>query len=793
MDYIAHINEYSGEKQTVADHCRNTACIAAMKLKDCGFEKTAYLAGLLHDFGKYTEKFREYIIDAAMGKNVVRGSVNHTFAGVRYILDKYHNKNSIGVEDILAEIIAFVIGSHHGIFDIIGEDSDKNGFAYRQRKDDIDYDEANKNFLCNCATENEIERLFVCSRKELVDFTTKIKKLCQDRGSLGRSEMYFYYGALCRLILSAVVEGDRKDTAEFMQIKPQSIIESIVDWKCLCDRLENKLGNLKGDTPIAEARQEISKSCALAAEKEDGIYRLNVPTGGGKTLSSLRYALAHAAKFKKKRIIFTMPLLSIIEQNAAVIKEFLDDNGEIVLEHHSNVMLSKEGEELDRHELLIENWNAPIIVTTMVQILYTFFKDKMCAVRRFHTLCDSVLVIDEVQTVPFKMLSLFDLVCNFLTKICNCTIVLCSATQPCFEKAVHPICPAPLELINLSADLLKVFDRVKLHNVGMMDKYQIADFGKMQLDDKRSILIICNTKKEAAEIFSELVEEMDDNIEAVFLSASLCTVHRHDVIDKLRLALQKEKKVLCVSTQVIEAGVDISFDCVIRLYAGMDNIIQAAGRCNRNGENNAFAPVYIVDYIGENLAHLPEIKAGKDATIELLAEFERDAGLYSDNLMSDEAIGFYYRKLFASMKQGYQDFYKRNKDLYVYKLFADNFDNNGKWWRKYFLQNSLKTGGKEFEVFENDAVDVIVPYNEGKKVIEDICSDKAKYDMAYLMHCLDMAKGYTVSLFKYNVETLQREGGLIVIGEGRIFVLDQRYYDDNFGVMTEPKTVAEFI
>ena len=794
--FPAHISlDESGKKsiQSVAEHCQNTADRAELLLKDVGFGKTAYLVGIMHDFGKYTEKFRQYISDAADGKNVTRGSVNHTFAGSRYILDNYHHNTVQSIKDITAEIIAFSIGSHHGIFDIAGEDATQNGFLHRQTKEDIDYEEARCNFLQNCISEEEIQKLFSSACEEIARFTQKINKLCQKEREVGQSEMYFYYNFLCRLILSAAVEGDSHDTACFMSLDQHTAYKNDIDWKALSNTLEKKLATLDNSTPLSEIRCSISKACASAAEKKKGIYRLNVPTGGGKTLSSLRYALYHAQRYHKKRIIFTMPLLSIIEQNAAVIKDFLADAGDIVLEHHSNVLTPEEGEALDKRELLLENWNAPIIVTTLVQLLYTIFKDKMGSVRRFHSLCGSILVIDEVQTVPFKMLSLFNLACNFLTEICDCTLIFCSATQPCFEKACHPIAPPPTDLIRIPTEALKAFDRVKIINNGLMNIEQLVTFAKEQLTVKRTVLLICNTKREAKEIFAGISEALSSDTASFYLSASLCTKHRQNVVKALREALEQKQPVICVSTQVIEAGVDISFDCVIRLCAGMDSIIQAAGRCNRNGESNLLSPVYIVELSSEQLSHLPEIAAGKNACRELLAEYEQSPKSFHYNLMSDEAIGFFYRKLFFNMKKRYQDFYKKDKEIFLYDLFADNPDNSEKWRGKYFLQAALKTGGKEFEIFENDTVDVIVPYKKGREIIAEICSNKAKYSPEYLGECLKTVKGYTVSLFRYQKENLQQKGGLININNGNLYILEQSYYDDIFGITEEPKTSAEFI
>lgn len=194
--------------------------------------------------------------------------------------------------------------------------------------------------------------------------------------------------------------------------------------------METKLDQFPQDSPIDRARRAISDQCRQAAQQPGGVFRLNVPTGGGKTLSSLRFALAHARRHRKQRIIFTSPLLSILEQNAAVIRAYIQDDS-LILEHHSNlVRTAEDGQKLDERELLTETWESPIILTTLVQLLNTLFSGKTTAIRRFHSLCGSVIVIDEVQTVPSKMLSLFSLAVNFLAEICGATVVLCPPPSP---------------------------------------------------------------------------------------------------------------------------------------------------------------------------------------------------------------------------------------------------------------------------------------------------------------------------------------------------------------------------
>lgn len=434
--YPAHIRE-TGERQTVREHCRNTAALAANALRPLGLEKSAYLAGLLHDAGKNKKEYEDYLLEAAAGGSVVRGSVNHTFAGVRFLLDRWHcGEGDLSYSDVTAELLAFAVGSHHGLFDCV-DPQQHSGFFHRQTKEGIFYDESRQGFLAEVADEEELEHLFRDAVREMTPMLDRLAALStQVDDNEADRETAFYIGLLARMLLSAVIEGDRTDTATFMDgIEPPVFPEDMRPiWTERLAFMEKKLAAFPRKTPIDLARHTISDTCAAGAARPGGVYRLNVPTGGGKTLASLRFALTHAAKRNCSRIIFTAPLLSILDQNAQVIRDYIGDDT-LILEHHSNLAEPKETpERLQELELLTASWSAPIIITTLVQLLNTCFSGRTSAIRRFHALCRSVIVIDEVQTVPGKMLTLFNLAVNFLSEVCGATIVLCSAPSPVWRQ-----------------------------------------------------------------------------------------------------------------------------------------------------------------------------------------------------------------------------------------------------------------------------------------------------------------------------------------------------------------------
>ncbi|MDM8111042.1 CRISPR-associated helicase Cas3' [Phascolarctobacterium faecium] len=786
MEYPAHIRKVDGKKyiQTVEEHCRGVAEIAAELLRDIGLEKTAYLAGMVHDLGKFSENFKNYIEKAANGEKVQRGSVNHTFAGVRFLLKKHSDEQLSGFSDIILEILAYAVGAHHGLFDCV-DDNNNNGFTKRIQKEGIDYLNAAQEFLKICCSEQDIEDLLKQSEKEFLPVFNEIEKLADNADAkIQNTQITFYIGFLARLILSAIIEADRSDTAQFMNGYSEKTVKNISEiWINCIKNVEQKLSTMPLDKPINKTRAQISALCAEAGNLESGIYRLNLPTGAGKTLTSLRYALHHALAHNKKRIIFTMPLLSIIEQNAGIIHDYIG-NEELILEHHSNIVETDENDELDKRELLVESWDVPIIITTMVQLLNTLFAGKTANIRRMQALCNSIIVIDEVQTVPDKMLSLFNLALNFLAKICNATIILCSATQPCFEKTMYPLDKSVKDLITLTKEQETVFKRVRLEYKGEMDCEELADFAAGILEENNRLLLVCNTKNEAAVMFNLLCSKLKD-VKAFHISAGMCTAHRKETIKEMQEALKnKQQKVLCVSTQVIEAGVDVSFARVIRLLAGMDNIVQATGRENRNREFDGRAPGYIVRLKGEFLKGLSEIEAAKNAAANLLVKYRNNPQIYDDDLMSAKAVNEYYKSLYENVKSGYHDFYIESVRDSILNLMSCNGNVDSEKipeYNKYFMHQALKTAGGLFTVFDESSIDIIVPYDRGTEIIQEVFAVGDK-DYEKLKAILKEAKLYTVSLFKYQKIKLEEQGALIFVPSAGVYILQDGYYDELTGL-----------
>ena len=779
-ELIAHISE-SGEVQTVKEHSLSTANFAQASLQQVGLGSTGKVAGLVHDLGKGKRDYQEYIIASAAGLPVRRGSVIHTFAGVYYMLTSYTD----GMEKLAAELIAYAVGSHHGNFDIIDEHYD-NGFTHRLTKQPEKEEEAIGN-IGQIFDVQDFNSLFAEAVIEVEAVYNRISSISKDQ-----TEAYFYLGLVARLLSSAVIDGDRKDTAQFMNGANFDDLHtgSRKLWEEVGNSIVSFIDKFDQTTEIQKARREISDICEAFAIEKGGIYRLNAPTGGAKTLAALRYSVTHAKHHDKKRVIYTAPMLSILEQNTDAIRSAVNDNT-LVLEHHSNVILPQNEEDLAKYEMLAETWDSPIIATTLAQLLNALFSGKTTSIRRFHSLCNSVIIIDEIQQAPQNMLHLINLAVNFLSEICNATVVICSATQPTLQKMEYRMNISGTEMISEEdfERFQKIFKRTKLVDKGRM---KLADLPGMILDlvaEEKSVLTVCNTKKSARTLFSMLKEH---DVTCFHLSASMCPAHRRRVIKNIRNALSNNEKVVCISTQVIEAGVDISFDTAIRLAAGMDNAVQTAGRVSRNGECGSIAEVYIVNCADENLGPLADIKNAQTATNDLLTCFKESPERFDNDLCSEKAIEYFYDKLYSQLPQGHFDLKKDGHDD-ILTLLSTGPSKGGRDEEKYYLRQAFKTAGELFEVFDNSSRAVIVPYGRGSKLIADLCSAKASEDFSYTKKLLSEANDYTVSIYEYQYKKLLKDGAIREILDGSVLVLNEGWYGDEGLLEKEDQNTCDIL
>lgn len=757
---------------------------------------TAYLAGLLHDMGKYTVRYQDYLEKAARGEKVRRGSVNHTFCGCVYLFNRYHIGKAQGIGTLTCELLAFAVGSHHGEFDCVDLESN-SGFEHRLQADtsETGYDEAVPRFLSECASGEEVDRLFALAQEEVSALLATFKSHMK----YTQKTVAFLLGMAARMLLSAVIDGDRRDTAEFMSGSAFDFRSGTKElWAAQTAFLEEKLAGFRADSPINRARSHFSEQCRLFAERNGGgIYRMTLPTGGGKTLAALRYALVHAKAHAKKRILFVIPLLSILDQNSAVIRKNIQ-NKKILTEHHSNVVKTFETkEELDKYELLTETWESPILITTLVQLLNALFSNQTTAIRRMSALSESVIVIDEVQSLPKRVTHMFTMALNFLAYGCGATIVLSSATQPCFDQTNQPLkYSEPADIVPFDRTFFDVFKRTEVRDETApygMDIGELAEASVNILEGVSSLLIICNTKESALQLYTELKRRCG-GCNIFHLSASMCMKHRTDTLDRINACLRDREKLLCVSTQLVEAGVDFSFESVIRIMAGLDNIAQAAGRCNRHNDFGGLCGVHLMSLKpgAENLRMLREIQTAQHCANSFLLRFGQNPERYENDLLSDASLAEYYSILFAEpdvkLRFAYPVTLSKDHTENLFDLLSDNLNHldRPKFKDRYFLNQSFKTAGELFEVFDEDTTDLLVPYNdEALGIIADLNSAQAKFDYGFLKACVEKAKPYTIHIFEYQKKKLEEYRMLSPIHQGRFIALDEQCYHPEIGLHIE--------
>lgn len=601
---------------------------------------------------------------------------------------------------------------------------------------------------------------------------------------------------LSKFIFSALIDTDRTNTRLFEENQVSKEREnSKTLFEGYYEQLVEKVNSFPSNTPINALRAAMSQQCDQYAEKTSGIYTLSIPTGGGKTLSSLRYALKHAKLYDKKRIIYVVPYTTIIEQNAAEVRNILMDD-ENILEHHSNVIedISYNDEPEDgvmtieqKLKLAKDNWDVPIIFTTMVQFLNTFYAKGNRNTRRLHNLSEAVIIFDEVQKVPVSCISLFNQSVNFLRTYCKSSIILCTATQPALDFVHHKLDISPdAEIVENLEDVREAFKRVEVidYTIKAVDTNELASFIRDKSQEVNSILIILNTKSVVKSLYEKLKE--DESVPIYHLSTSMCASHRNDILTEVRQRLKENEPTICVSTQLIEAGVDVSFDCVIRSLAGLDSIAQAAGRCNRHGEKEV-GHVYIVDHKEENLTRLKEIKVGKQIAKKLLKDIEHQEESYATRILSTELMERYF-KLYYTELQGKLDYFVPQLEKNMTELLMET-KYNYSYYQAYcskeqkqlplFLANSYKTAADYFEVIDSITTSVIVPYGYGKEIIAELNGSTTIDNLTSL---LKRAQQFTINLHKFEVEQLAKHDGLVSCLKGSLFVLKEGSYDDEYGL-----------
>lgn len=577
-----------------------------------------YVAGRWHDLGKFSEAFQQYLRSAAgdshQGEST--GKVDHSSAGAQHAM--------ASLPTPLNAMVAYAIAGHHaGLLD--GLNGRRACLKARLRKKDLPLWRG-----------RVPEKLLVAPQIAMPTLKATTK-----------SDAAFQLGFATRMLFSCLVDADFLATEFFMNPeqaaeRPQGRTDFTALDTHLTVYLDNRFPRTEGR--VAEARARVLAACREKAIGTPGFYSLTVPTGGGKTLSSLAFALHHCAANGLNRVIYAIPFTSIIEQTADVFRSVFDsfpaDIDQLILEHHSNFDLEKE---TVRTRLASENWDAPLIVTTNVQLFESLFANKPSRCRKLHRIANSTIILDEAQTLPVTLLKPCLRALRLLVEQYGCTVVLCTATQPAIEHRENEFeigLPAPTRIIDDAPTLYQRLRRVTVRDAGTLDcEVLVARMGKNEQG-----LAIVNTRRHAAALFDAL-KDHNGAEGCVHLSAAMTPDHRSQKLAEIRQRLEERQPCRVVATQLIEAGVDVDFPEVWRALAGLDAIAQAAGRCNREGRLGAAVAWVFQPEEGEFSNLFGTIKTGANAASQVIG-CER-----YDDLLGLDAIEHYFRLHYWSHKQ----------------------------------------------------------------------------------------------------------------------------------------------
>lgn len=700
---IAHVRQSdSGEWQihSLEEHLREVGRIAAEMAEAFGSGEWANLAGLWHDLGKYRPAFQSYIKHVS-GYNVdahIEGSagrVDHSTAGA------IHAMNTLNAP---GRVLAYLIAGHHaGLPDWDSADAAGSALSIRleEGKKKNYLGEALANIPCN-----DFPSACIPASKPL-------------GGSVG---LHLWM----RMLFSCLVDADFLDTEAFMSPDRAGLRESskeLSELKAAFDAYMERKSAKAEETPVNRIRAGILRDCRAAAQNEQGIFTLTVPTGGGKTLSAMAFALDHAMKHGLERVIIAIPYTSIIEQTAEQYREIF---GDAVLEHHSNLETDKESA---KSRLAAENWDAPIIVTTNVQLLESLFAARTSRCRKLHNIANSVIVIDEAQLLPPDFLQPVVDVLQLLTEHYGVTLVLSTATQPALGsrrdghgRTLLRGLDNATEIIGDVRTLYAALDRVRVQKPLDMNSRVTWEELAESLLQHESVLAIVNTRRDCRQLFDLMPEG------TIHLSALMCGQHRSDVIATIKRKLKNGEQVRVVSTQLVEAGVDFDFPVVYRALAGLDSIAQAAGRCNREGKRDK-GDVFV--FVPPNPAPKGMLLFGEQATRSVWHG-------YMGHPLSHELFGRYFQQYFGAEepdKHGICDLLTKDamRCVLQFRSAAERFrliDDRGTW-------------------------QILVPYNDkGEKLLKRLRFGDMNRDLSRQL------QRYTVTVYEIEFKKLRDIGAI---------------------------------
>lgn len=703
MDYIAHLRSETDKKeQPLYEHIKNVAELSK-KFSECLIlSDYAEIIGMLHDIGKYSNRFQQRI----NGNDKIK--VDHSTCGAQ---------EAFKMKLLMA---AFCIAGHHGGIPNIGVRTDSENdptLTGRLKRNTEDYS----------AWINEVDR-------------SKFKPIAEPF-----TKNRIPYTFILRFLFSCLVDADYLDTENFMS-NGAVLRDSGEDLTYLLNLLNKhieKWQNPSGKLNILRT-QMLNECIDVGKNCNEKLFTLTVPTGGGKTISSMAFALNYAVKHSKKRIIYVIPYTSIIEQNAEVFRKIFGMNN--VLENHSNVDFdSLDNETKIQMMLAAENWNSPIVVTTAVQFFESMFSNKPSKCRKIHNIADSVVIFDEAQMLPLDYLLPCATAIRQLAENYNSAVVLCTATQPNFQSILNLTEKTnKLQLTEICKSAEKMADdfrRVNFKYEGKLEDDEIA----LELKQCKQVLCIVNKKAHAQKIYS-MLGESDENFH---LSTYMYPAHRQQVLDEIRKRLDENKPCRVVSTSLVEAGVDIDFPTVYRAISGIDSILQAGGRCNRENKWNSAESVVHIFNTDEVLSYQ---QTNTDAAMAVIKK-------YCDKIYLPEAIKMYF------------------DDLYYYR----DIDKTHKVFDKKDIIHCLtnlefETVSQRFKMIENDTKALYICTDENKEEINQLRNGN------YTKELFRSLQKYVVNLYERDFNKLNEVCAIEYVDNSFYILADNKYYSSKSGI-----------
>lgn len=701
---ISHVRERDMAVQTNEEHSEGVAKLAGLFASsfDCG--EFGRVMGLLHDKGKEQITFQNYIRKESGFDSQINYAPKTPHAYVGSLIAE----KSLG-HDLGMTLSWPIMGHHTGLYDWSKYDETIRGKSIPEDVSSLQiepealYDDL-KSFNRRCPQEKDVNHWL-------------------------------------RMLYSCLVDADFLDTEGFMNPEEsdrRGCGAKMTDLKIMLDKYLTEHFSDVPESEVNKIRAEIQACCLKESKKPSGFYSLTVPTGGGKTISSIVWAVNHALKNGKKRIIIAIPYTSIIVQTAETLRGIFGE--ENVLEHHSDMDRDEDNGELPKKQALAsENWDYPIIVTTNVRLFESMFSNKPSKCRRLHNLCDSVLILDEMQTLPVGFMTPIVSALSSYHRIFGVSVLFTTASMPVLNEDFRFTNGAQLERVGEVQEIIpremKLAEKMKRVNLNFDTKASTYDKLAERLESHDRVLCVVNTRKDAKEIFDRLP---DEGVK-IHLSRMMCPAHVSEAIRQVKAALAdpEQKVIRVVSTQLIEAGVDIDFPAVYRQETGLDSVLQAAGRCNREGRMQGMGEVHVFSLEGRN----------PRGTISQANQARRDLDGGSD-WFSEETMREYFKKLYYNIGE----FDERHIAPMLLTTDCFKFDE----------------AAKAFKLIEDDGLSVIVNYGNAAELVQTYKRFGPSYSL------MKKLGKFTVNVHRYEQEAL--EGIAEKIGENLYFVTDRGQY-----------------